>query len=91
MQNKTILFYWSKGADIRRKILNIIRQANQKNRPVFLNSLAKTLDLSHVAVKKHVDLMVEEGFLEEINPGGKPIYLRLSKDGVAVLTEFSKR
>ncbi|MBI4361317.1 helix-turn-helix domain-containing protein [Candidatus Micrarchaeota archaeon] len=90
MQNKSILFYWSRGAEVRRKILRLVHHANQKNKPAFLNALAKTLKLSHVAVKKHVDLLLEEGFLEEVNPGGKPIYLRLSKNGATVLSEFSK-
>lgn len=91
VDNKTILFYWSRGADIRRKILQLVASANQKNKPAYLNALAKKLKLSHVAVKKHVDLLGEEGYLEEINPGGKPVYLRLSKNGATVLNEFSKK
>ncbi len=88
MQNKSVLFYWSRGAEVRRKILSLTHRANQKKKPIFLNALAKKLGLSHVAVKKHVDLLVEEEYLEEINPGGKPVYLSLSKQGRRVLDEF---
>lgn len=90
MQNKSILFFWSRGADVRRKIIRLVDSARRRKKPVYLNKLAEKLSLSHVAVKKHVDLLVEEGYLEELNPGGKPVYLALSTGGKAVLAEFSK-
>jgi len=88
--SKSILFYWGKGAEVRVKLLNIISKCNKKNEPCYMNLLAEKLGLSHVAVKKHIDLMLEEGFVEVINPEGKPVYLKLTQDGEEVLSEFRK-
>jgi predicted transcriptional regulator len=52
--------------------------------------LAERLGLSHVAVKKHLDLMIEEKFVKEINPEGKPKFLELTEKGIKVLKEFKK-
>ncbi len=90
MQNKTVLFYWSRGAEVRRDVVRLIGDAQKKNEPAFLNALAKELELSHVAVKKHLDLLVEEGYVESINPDGKPVYLKLSASGKAVYAEIRK-
>jgi len=88
MISKSILFYWSKGADLRRKIILITNKLNKSNNPCFLNSITKQLKLSHVAVKKHIDLLIEEEYLQQINPLGKPIFLKLSKKGQQILKEF---
>ncbi|MFH1211157.1 MAG: hypothetical protein V1645_04570 [archaeon] len=88
---KSVLFYWSKGAGTRRRILLIIKNANEKNEPCFLNVMAKRLKLTHVAVKKHIDLLVEEGYVEPINPSGKPVYLRLSDSGKGIIKELGKK
>lgn len=88
---KTILFYWSKGADVRRRILKIIAGCDSRKKPCYLNLLAEKLDLSHVATKKHLDLLLEEGYVKILNPGGKPNYLVLTKKGAETLKEFSAR
>ncbi len=88
MISKSILFYWSKGADIRRRILLFINKHNKKNKPCFLNQIAKELEVTHVAAKKHIDLLVEEGYISQINPKGKPIYLGLTEKGSKVVSEF---
>ncbi len=88
MISKSILFYWSKGADVRRRILLFIHKHNKKNKPCFLNLIAKELRVTHVAAKKHIDLLLEEGYINQINPKGKPIYLELSKNGNKVILEF---
>ncbi len=88
--SKTILFYWSKGAKVRVKLLNEIDKCGKKNEPCYLNVLAEKLGLSHVGVKKHIDLMIEEEYVKEINPNGKPIYLELTEKGAGVLKEFKK-
>jgi len=85
---KTILFYWSKGATIRREIIRIISECERKDKPCFLNFLAKELRLSHVAAKKHLDILIEYGFVKIINPKGKPHYLKLTKKGQGVIKEF---
>lgn len=91
MLPKTILFYWSKGADTRRKIIKSTHECEKKNKPCFLNILAKKFNLTHVAVKKHVDLLIEEKFIEPINPSGKPVYLRLTSSGKEILKELRKK
>ncbi|HZX44307.1 MAG TPA: hypothetical protein VFF28_01350 [Candidatus Nanoarchaeia archaeon] len=88
---KSILFYWSKGADVRRKILKILSDCEKQAKPCFLNIAAKKLSLTHVAVKKHIDLMVEEGYIEPINPKGKPVFLKLTPLGKGVIKELEKR
>ena len=43
-----------------------------------------------MAVKKHVDLLHEEHYIDFINPKGKPVYLKLSKKGLELIEEFKK-
>ena len=89
--DKTVLFYWSKGASTRVRILNSAFQCQQKKQPCFLNQIADALQLSHVAVKKHVDLLIQEDYLKEVNPKGKPIFLELSEKGKKIVYEFKKK
>lgn len=86
---KSILFYWSRGAEVRRKIVLFIYRHNREDKPCFMNLLAKHLGLTHPGVKKHLDLLTEEGYIEQLNPGGKPIYLRLTASGRDVAEEFA--
>ena len=86
---KTILFYWSKGSDTRRTLIRIISECERKSEACYLNLLAEKLKLSHVAVKKHIDLMLEGEYVKMLNPGGKPVYLALTEKGIEVLKEFS--
>jgi DNA-binding transcriptional ArsR family regulator len=87
---KSILFYWGKGADTRVAIIKAISTCNEKNEPCFLNQIAQTIDLSHVAIMKHLSLLVEEGYVRELNPQGKPIYIELTENGKKILREFTK-
>ncbi len=89
--DKSILFYWSKGADTRVKLINELSRCNKNNKACYLNLLAEKLKLSHVAVKKHLDLLVEQNYIKEINPEGKPVYLELTEKGLNVLKEFKKK
>jgi predicted ArsR family transcriptional regulator len=86
---KTILFYWSKGADTRVRIIREVGRLGGGNKPCYLNSVAETLGISHTAAKKHIDLLVEEKYLRVLNPGGKPLFLELTDSGKDVLSEFS--
>jgi len=90
MLPKSILFYWSKGAGMRREIIKIVGRCKNNNKPCFLNLIARKLKMSHVAVKKHLDLLIGEGYIKQINPNGKPVYLQLRKKGKDVLEEFTK-
>jgi DNA-binding MarR family transcriptional regulator len=87
---KSVLFYWGKGAGLRVKLLNEINKCNKQKKPCFLSKLAKVFGLTHVAIKKHLDLMIEEGYVKSINPGGKPVYLELTEKGLEVLKEFKR-
>ena len=86
---KTILFYWSKGADTRRTLIRLIADCEREGEACYLNLLAEKIKLSHVAIKKHLDLMVEEGYVKILNPGGKPVYIALTPKGIDILKEFS--
>ncbi len=88
---KSILFYWSRGAEVRRRLVLFVSRCNLEGKPCFLNLLAKHLGLTHAGVKKHLDLLLEEGYVEQINPAGKPIYLRLTTLGEGVAGELAGR
>ena len=88
---KTILFYWSKGSEIRRKIIRIIKRCEKENMPCYLNSISAELGLSHVAVKKHLDILIEEGYGKILNPAGKPQYLQLTEKGNDIFEELMKK
>ena len=75
---------------MRVKILHEIYKCGQGNEPCFLSKLAKKFKMSHVALRKHLELMVEDGFVEEINPDGKPVYVKLTEKGLKTLKEFKK-
>ena len=85
---KSILFYWSKGSDIRRKTILQINKLNKENKACFLNIIAEKLKISHVGLKKHIDLLIEEGYIQQVNPSGKPIFLKLSKKGTKLAKEL---
>jgi|GEM_PF-1679542 len=85
---KTVLFYWSKGADTRVRILREIRKCTKGNEGCYLNTIAANMKLSHVGIKKHLDILIEEGYVRIINPGGKPLFLELTETGNEVLDEF---
>jgi len=86
---KTILFYWSKGADTRRRIIRLIAECGKKDKGCYSSMLADKLKMSHVAMKKHLDLLAEEGYVEVLNPEGKPNYLALTAKGKEMLKEIS--
>ncbi|MBI2079761.1 hypothetical protein HYT84_03280 [Candidatus Micrarchaeota archaeon] len=87
---KTILFYWGKGSDTRVKIIHLIADSERLSEPCYINIIAEKFKVSHVAIKKHIDLLIDEGYLSIINPDGKPHYLILTEKGIEILKEFSK-
>lgn len=91
MLPKSVLFYWSKGADMRRKIIKFVHECEKENKPCFLNIIARKFGLTHAAVKKHIDLLIEEKYIKQINPKGKPVYLKLTKPGKDVIMELTKK
>ena len=90
MISRSVLFYWSKGADTRRRILSVTRELNISNEPCFINILSEKLKLSHVAIKKHVELLVDENYMKQMNPNGKPIYLEVTDQGCEVLNDIAE-
>ena len=91
MISRSVLFYWSKGSDTRRRILSVTRELNDGHEPCFINVLSEKLELSHVAIKKHVELLVEEKYIKQMNPNGKPIYLELTETGKEILDEIENK
>ncbi len=87
----TILFYWSKGADMRVKIIKIIADCERQHDPCYINIISQKLGVSSVAIKKHVDLLIQEKYLSILNPMGKPHYLILTKEGLKILKEFGEK
>ncbi len=85
---KTILFYWSKGAETRRKIVLLIYRCEKEKAPCYINTLARKLRLSHVAIKKHISLLMEEGYVSILNPNSKPQFLVLTAKGREVAKEL---
>ena len=77
---ESILFVWGKGAGTRRKILHLLKQCG-KEEPCFLNRIAHELGISHVATRKHLTLLIEGGYVQPLNPDGKPVYLTLTEKG----------
>ncbi len=88
---RSILFYWSRGAEVRRDVIQYIGDCNLKGEPCFVNLIAKKFNLSHVAVKKHTDILTSEGYIRSMNPEGKPLYLELTETGRDMYKEFLKR
>jgi DNA-binding MarR family transcriptional regulator len=86
---KTIIFYWSKGALTRIRMIKFIAECEREGKPCYLNLIAEKLDLSRAALKKHIDVLLKYGYIQILNPGGKPNYLALTHSGVEVLKEFS--
>lgn len=91
MLSKSILFYWSKGSGTRRKIIKFVHDCEKKGKPCFLNAIAEKFSLTHVAVKKHIDLLIEEKYIFQINPSGKPVYLKLTGSGEEIVEELGKK
>ena len=87
---KTIIFYWSKGAITRIKIVKFIAGCERESKPCYLNLIADELSLSRAALKKHIDILLKYGYIQVLNPGGKPNYLALTHSGLEVLQEFSR-
>ncbi len=67
----------------------LINNLNKNKSPCFLNIIAQNLEISHVAIKKHIDLLLEENYINQINPRGKPIFLGLTKKGKEVIKELN--
>jgi DNA-binding MarR family transcriptional regulator len=88
---KTIIFYWSKGALTRIKIIKMIADFERHGKPCYLNVIAEQMGISRAALKKHLDILVKFSYVQILNPEGKPHFLALTAAGVEVLKEFSKK
>ncbi|MFB6193336.1 MAG: winged helix-turn-helix domain-containing protein [Candidatus Nanohaloarchaea archaeon] len=85
--DEAVLFYLSQGGDVRLKILRLIQEANEEGEGMYLNKLAEELDMSHVGARNHLELLLDNGYVEYRNPDGKPKYLKLTDEGERVLEE----
>lgn len=73
------------------RILKEIGRCSAKGEGCYLNIIATSMKLSHVGIKKHLDLLIDEGYVRVMNPGGKPIFLELTHKGLDVLGEFFQK
>lgn len=85
--DETVLFFLSDGGDTRLKILELVEEAEENKEGMYLNKLSDELEISHVAARKHLQILLEEEYLKYKNPDGKPKYLELTEDGYRVLRE----
>lgn len=83
----SIFFEFSKGAATRRQILSVLGDNNCQMH--YLESMASEFPISKVALKAHIDKMIYHGYIEQINPGSKPVFLRLSRKGKDVASHYS--
>jgi len=84
----SIIFLHTKGAQTRRRIVQSIYRYEKQSNFHSLTTLTDLFDISKVAVKKHVDNLADLGYIEKINPGGKPIFLRLTDKGTEVAKKY---
>lgn len=87
--DETVLFFLSEGGDVRCTIVRLVKEANDAQEGIYLNVLAEELGMSHVAARKHVQLLLEEGYLAYKNPDGNPKYLELTEKGEDIYAEIS--
>ena len=85
---ESVIFLHSRGAELRRKIIrSLYLQENEKIR-YCSSTLARKSSISKVAMKKHIDYLVYLGYIDKINPMGKPIFLRLTPKGSKTAKKF---
>ncbi|MGM5484707.1 MAG: HTH domain-containing protein [Nanobdellota archaeon] len=78
---ENMIFLYSKGGESRRKIIQELYHQMKERYNNSVSTLAEELEISKVAVKRHVDRLIELGYIEKLNPRGKPIYLELTEKG----------
>ena len=98
----SIVILWSKGAYQRKRILLEIARAQKEGNPIFVSKIAERLislsenqdkhdkPISLSAVRKHVKVLTQFGFIKSINLGGKPEYLQLTTEGEKAVQLLSK-
>jgi DNA topoisomerase IA len=88
----SVLFLWSKGAFIRRKILLEVHNAEKNRSPIFVTRLQQILinkmekKPSRSTIRKHVNVLLEFNYIRIINKEGKPKYLALTDLGEKVIS-----
>ncbi|MDY6770683.1 MAG: winged helix-turn-helix domain-containing protein [Candidatus Nanohaloarchaea archaeon] len=85
--DETVLFYLSDGGDVRLKILELVRDAEENDEGMYLTKLADELDMSHVGARNHLQLLLDEGYVRYKNPDGKPKFLEITDEGERVLED----
>ncbi len=87
MMDETVLFYLLEAGDKRLKMLRLVTEAEEEQEGMYLTKLAENLDISHVAARKHLQLLLDEGYLQYKNPDGKPKFLELTEEGHDILED----
>lgn len=90
----SLIFFWSKGSLVRRRILIIIADAQETHQPIFVSEIARLYNetmekkkeihriLTNSAIRKHIQFLIKYGIVIPINKGGRPEYLELTLDGI---------
>ncbi|MDY6778707.1 MAG: winged helix-turn-helix domain-containing protein [Candidatus Nanohaloarchaea archaeon] len=85
--DETVLFYLSEAGDKRLKMLQLVSEAEEEQEGMYLTKMAEEIGISHVAARKHLQLLLEEGYLRYKNPDGKPKFLEMTDKGRSVLED----
>ncbi|OLS26390.1 MAG: hypothetical protein HeimC3_09400 [Candidatus Heimdallarchaeota archaeon LC_3] len=98
--NYSIILIWAKGAKQRRHILCKIYEAQTKGESMFVSKLAKNYQekfelnglkkISRSAIRKHIEILKEYGFIKPVNEGGKPEFLQVTEIGMKAIKKFEK-
>lgn len=85
--DETVLFYLSEAGDKRLKMLQLVAEAEEEKEGMYLTKMAEEIGISHVAARKHLQLLLDENYLQYKNPDGKPKFLELTEKGRGVLED----
>lgn len=78
---ESVIFLYSKGGTLRRRIIQFLYKERNKMMLHYLSTLSDEIGISKPAMKKHVDSLTEFGYIDKVNPGGNPTFLRLTEKG----------
>ncbi len=85
---ETIIFLHSKGAETRRKIIQLLYKQDKIRNLHCLTSLQYEFKISKPGLKKHIDYLSYLGYIDKMNPKGKPVFLRLTEKGYEAAKKF---
>lgn len=85
---ESVIFLHSRGAETRRRLVQFLYREQKEMTIHYLSTLSAEFGISKPAMKKHVDSLTTRGYLEKVNPGGNPVFLRLTEKGNGVAKKY---